>query len=309
MTLVDTLPITPGVAQWPVWSTTARLVVTDPAAVGEARRLVVAELAGIERAASRFRPDSEVRRVHRAAGRPVPVSPLLAELVAGALAAAAWTDGDVDPTVGAAMERLGYDRDFTLLSTSDSRPAGRGPVPGWRAVRLDRDVLTVPAGTLLDLGATTKALAADRCAALLAHRLGVGALVSLGGDIATAGAAPAGGWSVLVSDGPGEPGCTVAVSAGAALATSSTVSRSWRHGGRTVHHILDPRTGRPASPVWRTVSVVADRCAVANAASTAAIVRGASALPMLLDRGLPARLVAADRRVVRVGAWPAGGAR
>jgi FAD:protein FMN transferase len=309
MALVDTLPVTTGVAQWPVWSTTARLVVADPAATAAARRLVEGVLAAVERAASRFRPDSEVCRVYRSAGRPVPVSPLLAELVATALGAAARTGGDVDPTVGAAMVRLGYDRDFAALSTRDGESAGRPPAADWRAVRLDGDLLAVPAGTLLDLGATAKAWAADRCAELLALRLGVGALVSLGGDIATAGPAPDGGWSVLVSDGPDEPSCTVGISAGSALATSSTVSRAWRHGGRSVHHIVDPRTGRPAPPVWRTVSVVADRCVTANAASTAAMVRGGRALPMLLGWGLPARLVAADRRVVRVGAWPAAGAR
>jgi thiamine biosynthesis lipoprotein len=325
MTLVDTLPVTPGVAQWSVWSTTARLVVTEPAAAGAARDLIVQELAAIERAASRFRPDSEVCAVYRAGGRPVPVSPLLAEFVATALSAAAWTGGDVDPTVGGAMVGLGYDRDFTLVaapgtgadlvapghaavvSTRDGRAPARAPVTGWRCVRLDGRVLTVPAGTLLDLGATAKALAADRCAALVAGRLGVGALVSLGGDIATAGPAPDGGWPVLVSDGPSEPADTVSISAGAALATSSTVRRSWRHGARSLHHIVDPRTGQPASPVWRTVSVVADRCVIANAASTSAVVRGAAALPMLLRHGLPARLVAADRRVVRVGAWPTGG--
>jgi thiamine biosynthesis lipoprotein len=309
MPLLDTLPVTANVAQWPVWSTTARLVVTDPAATGEARRLVTGELAAVELAASRFRPDSEVMGAYRAGGRPVRVSPLLAELVATALAAAARTGGDVDPTVGTAMLRLGYDRDFTLVSTRDSRAPVAAPGAGWRAVRLADGELTVPAGTLLDLGATAKAWAADRCAALISSRLGVGALVSLGGDIATAGPAPDGGWSVLVSDGPGEPECTVAISAGAALATSSTVSRAWRPGGRSVHHIVDPRTGLAAPTVWRTVSVVADRCVTANAASTAAVVRGARALPMLLGWGLPGRLVAADRRVIRVGAWPPGGAR
>ena len=309
MPLVDTLPVNANVARWPVWSTTARLVVTDPAATGEARRLVAAELATVELAASRFRPDSEVMRAYRAGGRPVRVSPLLAELVATALAAAARTGGDVDPTVGAAMLRLGYDRDFTLVSTCDSQAPVAAPGAGWRAVRLEDGELSMPAGTLLDLGATAKAWAADRCAALVSRRLGVGALVSLGGDIATAGPAPDGDWSVLVSDGPGEPDCTVAISAGAALATSSTVSRAWRHGGRSVHHIVDPHTGLAAPTVWRTVSVVADQCVTANAASTAAVVRGARALPMLLGWGLPARLVAADRRVVRVGAWPPGGAR
>jgi FAD:protein FMN transferase len=115
---------------------------------------------------------------------------------------------------------------------------------------------------LLDLGATGKAYAADRCAARVAADRGVGVLVSLGGDIATAGPAPDGGWRVLVQDGPGEPSCVVGLPSGTALATSSTRSRRW---GTSLHHILDPRTCRPAEPLWRTVSVRAADCVTANA--------------------------------------------
>jgi thiamine biosynthesis lipoprotein len=162
--------------------------------------------------------------------------------------------------------------------------------------------LTVPTGVLLDLGATAKAVTADRAAARVAAELGTGVLVALGGDIATAGPGPDGGWRVLVRDRPGDPQCTVRLPAGAALATSSTVARTWGRPGELLHHILDPRTARPTPRVWRTVSVAAFTCLRANTLSTAAIVRGHAAPDLL--RGVPARLVTPDLDVLRLGGWP-----
>ena len=132
-------------------------------------------------------------------------------------------------------------------------------------------------------------------------------LVSLGGDIAAAGPAPAGGWLVRVTDhhaaGDDAPGQTVAIAAGG-LATSGTAARRWRRGGQDLHHIVDPATGSSAAGPWRTASVAAGSCVDANTASTAAIILGPRAPAWLATRGLPSRLVAVDGTVVRIGAWP-----
>jgi len=303
MPLLETLPLGPGIAQWPLWSTTARLAVTDPDALPAARRVVEDVTRQVEMACSRFRPDSELALLP-ADGTPVRVGPVLAELVATALLAAARTDGDVDPTLGAALDAAGYDRDITLLGSGPPRTFLAAPTPVWRQVGLDGDMLTVPAGTRLDLGSTAKAWAADRSAAEVARACGVGVLVALGGDIATAGPAPAGGWGVLVRDQADDPGAPVTLAAGGALATSSTVSRTWRNGGRSAHHLLDPRTGTPAAAVWRTVSVAAGSCVEANTLTTAAVVRGLDALPWLRCLGVPARLVGATFKIVTLGDWP-----
>jgi FAD:protein FMN transferase len=185
-------------------------------------------------------------------------------------------------------------------------------VPGWRQVRLEDRILTVPDGVQLDLGATAKGWAADRSATRIADRTGCGVLVSLGGDIAVAGHAPEGGWRIRVQDVTGEPGdpadgpyALIAIRDGG-LATSSTKARRWQRGGDVLHHILDPRTGLPAEPVWRTVSVAAGTCADANAASTAAVIRGRAALGWLARLGLPARLVDATGVVFTVAGWPDG---
>jgi thiamine biosynthesis lipoprotein len=289
---------------WDVWSTTARVVVTEPSRLDEAAGLVVEHLAEVDLAASRFRDDSEISRL---GPTPTRVSPVLAHLLREALAAARRTQGAVDPTVGAAMAALGYDRDIreVRLEQRDGRPvAVVAPIPGWRRVRLDGDVVSVPEGVQLDLGATAKAVAADTAAARVASRLRTGVLVSLGGDLATAGPAPEGGWQVLVQDTDDDPACTLSLAAGVGLATSSTVRRTWQADGESRHHILDPRTGRPASTAWRSVSVAASSCVAANAYATAAIVKGRPALGWLHREGMLARLVDEHRQVHHVGGWP-----
>lgn len=299
-----TLRIGRSVARWRVWSTSASVVVTEPDTLAIARELVEDELAAVEAACSRFRPDSELSRAEQA-GRPVTVSPLLAELVGAALDAAERSDGDVDPTLGADLARLGYDRDIAQIQQDGPAvPVTARRATSWHDVSLAGRTLTLPPGARLDLGATAKALAADRCARLVTDRLGTGALVELGGDIATAGDGPAGGWTIHVQDRPIDPPQTVRVTAGTAMATSSTASRSWRRGGRLLHHVLDPRTGMPSSRVWRSVTVCADRCVVANTHSTAALVRGTDAPPALRRAGVAARLVDNQGQVHVLGGWP-----
>jgi thiamine biosynthesis lipoprotein len=125
--------------------------------------------------------------------------------------------------------------------------------------------------------------------------------------VAVAGPPPEEGWPVGVADDHAdpEPGASITLTDGG-LATSGTVRRRWRRGGRTVHHIVDPRTGDAAAPCWRTVTVVAGTCLDANTASTAAIVMGRSAPRWLAGCALPARLVAEDGAVTHVAGWPAG---
>jgi len=297
-------------AGWRALGTLVRLVVTEPADLAEARRLLTADLAEVDVACSRFRADSEIRTLR--GGRPARVSPLLAEAIAVALWAARLTGGDVDPTMGAAMSALGYDRDFEQIDrVGPSVALTVRKLPGWREVHLEGQSLTMPAGMHLDLGATAKAWAADRSAARIASRLGCGVLVSLGGDIAVAGPAPDGGWRIRVQDVTGSPEdpppgpyALIAIRDGG-LATSSTAARRWQRGGDVLHHILDPRSGLPAEPVWRTVSVAAGTCADANAASTAAVIRGRPALDWLTQLGLPSRLVDATGEVFTVAGWPA----
>jgi thiamine biosynthesis lipoprotein len=321
-------------SSWEALGTSAVLQVTDLHALARARAIVKRELDLIDRACSRFRPDSDLQRVNAAQGRLIPVSLLLIDAVQVALDAAELTGGDVDPTVGNALVLAGYDRDWEQLERPVDGPKSAGVfessgepsrgdlpyrgalanrasrpcrptiharvTPGWRAIEIDREraAIRVPAGVRLDLGATAKAWAADRAAAAVHAETGAGSLLGLGGDIATAGAAPAGGWRIYVTDdhrsAPGTQGQTVSIRSGA-VATSSTAVRRWMHEGQTRHHIIDPATGAPVARTWRTVSVAAETCLDANIASTAALIRAGSAPDWLERLGLPARLARACR--------------
>jgi thiamine biosynthesis lipoprotein len=294
-----------GIRDWERWSTTCRLVITVPELLEAASAIVDDVLADVDRACSRFRPDSELLTLTRDADGWSDLSPTLADLLEHALAAARQSDGSVDPTIGATLVDLGYDRDIRLL-TGDGTPTVtvvRRPT-GWRSLRLDDTRLWMPEGTQLDLGATAKAVAADRAARAVAERLDTGVLVSLGGDIATAGPGPDGGWQITVQDLPSDVAQQITLFDGAAIATSSTARRTWRRDGETVHHLIDPATARPARGRWRSVSVVAPSCAHANTVATAALVKGNGAVAWLRHAALPARLVSHDGDVATLNHWP-----
>jgi FAD:protein FMN transferase len=289
-----------------------RLVVTRPGSLAAAWAAVEATLRDVDLAYSRFRTDSELSIVNASPGRTHELSPLLAAAVAGALRAARLTGGAVDPTVGGAMRVVGYDVTFAEIA-----PRGPAlnlvvrPVAGYHHVRFNEQARTLqlPVGVELDLGATGKGLAADlaAAAAIAAAGPGAGVLVSLGGDIATSGEAPSGGWVVQVGEdsrAPISPGAEAISITSGAIATSSTTVRRWIRGEVVLHHILDPRTGLPATGPWRTASVVARTCLDANLAATAAIVKGEEAAAWLDAMGLPARLVANDGVIRRIGGWP-----
>jgi thiamine biosynthesis lipoprotein ApbE len=303
---------------WTALGASVQLVVTDPARLERGRAMLETQLTAMDAACSRLRAGSELAGLDSRRPSPARVSPLLADAIAAALRTARLTDGDVDPTVGDAFAAA--DRDPGGTGHDPGSVAGAEldaflrPAPGWQQVRLDTRsrLLWLPSGVRLDLGATVKAWAADRCAARLAGTLRCGVLVGLGGDIAVAGDVPHGGWRIRVQDGTGPPEgpppdgpVTVVAIRDGGLATSSTAARRWR-GTDVMHYILDPRTGVPAAPFWRTVSVAAATCTFASAASTAAMIRGRRARDWLAALRLPARLVGLDGQVFAVAGWPAG---
>ena len=282
-----------------------------PAILPPTQRLAAAVLADVDRTCSRFREDSDLTRANRHAGSWVEVDPLLVAAVTAACGAAEQTDGAVHPLLGRPLVQLGYDRDFDALYEVADQPAQEPTPPAvdaWREIGLDADgAIRVPAGTALDLGATAKAWAADLIAAAIAGETGTGAIVSLGGDIAIAPDAAGEDhppWQIQISTHPGDPAETTVTLDRGGLATSSTQVRRWTRAGATMHHVLDPRTGRPAEPVWRAVTATGPSALAANTASTAAIVLGDAALAWLTDHDVTARMVAADGRVVTVGSWP-----
>jgi FAD:protein FMN transferase len=236
---------------------------------------------------SRFHEESELNRVNRDEAPVLVVSRLFASVLRDALGSAAATNGLVDPTLGRAIEAAGYDRDFDALPSNDPRPPGPTQPGNWRSLRLSGRLLWRPPGTLLDLNGVVKALAVDAALDLIS---GDG-FVAAGGDVATRGATtvglPRGGSLRLLAGG---------------VATSGTTDRRWLRGGRLQHHLLDPRTGRPAVSRWEEVTVAAGSCLAADVAAKAAFLLGADGPGWLDARGLAGRFVGGSSVVVS-DAW------
>jgi thiamine biosynthesis lipoprotein len=155
---------------------------------------------------------------------------------------------------------------------------------------------------MLDLGASAKAWAAEEAAARAVTVTGAPVLVGIGGDLAMF-REPADGWRVDVAELRGGAVEALFVSEGA-MATSSTIGRRFRGpDGTERHHLVDPRTGGPATSRWRTASVWAPSTVTANAMSTWALIDADAALAAIEAQGLAARFVSHDGVVSYAGTW------
>lgn len=300
-------PVTPvGMRRWsyPVMGTTLDVVV--PAAEAEAGPLVKALFDDWDRRFSRFRADSELSRVNASAGRPVRVSPEFVTVTRAAISAASATDGLFDPTLGARMIALGYDRTFIEIPADVVAPGFTAPwiAGAWRSIQVDPVARTVriPIGASLDFGGIAKGMAVDAALDLLVDRGIRPVAVDAGGDLAVRGTPPGlDGWPIALMDADGTT--TVRITAGA-LATSSTMRRRWRVGGDGRHHLLDPRTGDPAASGIRSATVLASTCRVAEVAAKVALLLGREAGQDFLERrGLSGVLVSEDGSALPVGRW------
>lgn len=293
---------------WSAWSCTVRLTVDDLSVLDAATAKLTALMDRVDKAASRFRPDSELSNVNARAGSMVPVSPLLVSLVDVALVAGSNSGGAVDPTVGTAVLAAGYDDDIEEVRRRSPRALLQtGPVPGWQRVRINRQLgmIGVPEGAALDLGATAKAWTADRAALILSRRYGCAVLVEIGGDLRAAGD-PVEPWVIDVAERAGDPGVAVTLSHGGLTTSTSTVRRwSVAGDGGCAHHVIDPRTGEPANGPWRTATVWAPTAVRANTFSTAIVATGEAALGRLKLAGHAARLIGAGGEVTELSGWPA----
>jgi len=226
---------------------------------------VRALFAEVEDCCSRFRPESELSRANANGAGAVRVSPLLGEVLASASGARALTGGLVDAAVGRAVRAWGYDRTFAEVRDLEAAPSDLPEAPAWE---IGGTVLRRPPGTLLDLGGVAKGWTCDR-----AVEGGLAAVVSAGGDVRSADERT----RVEILGIGGEVAARLRLGVGA-LATSSTLRRRWRAGGRAAHHLIDPRTMAPAVSPVVSATAVAETAAEAEAGAKAILLLGEDGL-------------------------------
>jgi FAD:protein FMN transferase len=259
----------------PVMGTTAEVVVVhrDARYAQGAVEAALEELRAVEAAMSRFRPDSEVGRLNAAAGRAaVTISPSTARVLEAGLHWAEASGGRFDPCLGSAVARWDVGARREPLSPGEVRAlAGGRP---HRALELEdrgRRAHLATAAAAVDLGGIAKGYGVDAAVAALREWGITSALVGAGGDLYALGRGPEGDpWRIGVRspEARGRIDHTLALE-DRGVATSGDYEQFFEHEGRRYHHLLDPASGEPRRTPMRSVTVVADSCMDADAASTA----------------------------------------
>jgi len=256
----------------------AHVILVDPApgAEGYARR----RLQQLEQRWSRFLPGSDVSRLNASSEAIMIVSSDTIDLLATMKQAWRVSSGRYDPTMLSAINAAGYSRslDGSGRRSGSAVPRPRGCTIADVAIDLATSSVVVPAGIGLDPGGIGKGLAADIVVTELLRDGTGGALVSVGGDLAAAGAPPtAEGWYVAIED-PFDSSrdlMTLALDVGG-VATSSILKRTWMRGGSRRHHVIDPATQTCATTDLAAVTVIARAGWEAEAHATAALLVGSA---------------------------------
>lgn len=232
-----------------------------------------------EQALSRFRPDSELCTVNAQAGTLTRVSPAFYAVLCQAVAAARRTDGLVTPAVLPALLAAGYTRSFDAGLDSTWAQEAEPVAADWRDIQIDpaRHTVRMPPAMQLDFGGIGKGWAADEVARHLSMYGPV--LVDAGGDIAVSGPrADGSAWPVGVMD-PREDDADLALLMirQGGVATSGRDFRRWKQPGAWQHHLIDPRTGRPAETDVLTATVAAPSAGEADVAAKMSLLLGSTA--------------------------------
>ncbi|NLA11314.1 MAG: FAD:protein FMN transferase [Firmicutes bacterium] len=246
---------------------------------GKSRRVaqdLFAEMRRLELLLSSSDPDSEVSAINDAAGKePVAVSPETAAVIGEALTYSALSSGAFDPTIAPLLERWGFREGDCRIPDPVELQEARAAVD-YRLVEAEAGEIFLPcSGMALDLGGIAKGYIVDRGLDLLAQSGIEHALINAGGDVGILGPKADGTpWRVGIKH-PRSGGVIAVIPWGdrGAIVTSGDYERFFEEDGVRYHHILDPRTGRPASALL-SVTVVAPTTMEADALSTALFVLG-----------------------------------
>ncbi len=286
------------------WGMSGTIATADARTEDFARERLDHWINEFDRCVNRFLSTSELSRINERGACDHVMSPTFELVLRASLEAADMTGGLCDPTILNALAALGYDRDYDELAGGTPDSGTTAAVPGVGAISYDpaRHFLTLSPGVRLDFGATAKALLSDLLVRELAPCGGV--LVEVGGDVAVDGEGPNGpfviGLATSLNVTGDEP--RISITRGG-VATSSSTTRTWRHGERLVNHVIDPRTGDCALGSLVVATVAAPSCVIANALATAALLWDEDAAYYIAQAGYAARLVFRDGRVDVVGGW------
>lgn len=255
----------------------------DRAAAERAFDAAYAEALRIERLMTDWEhpgePDSEIIRINKAAGKEaIQVSAETLSVIQTALEMSRRSGGAFDITFAAMRGLWKFDEDLDKVIPPPAEIARRRRLINWRDVLLDAKAGTVKlrrAGMRIGLGGIAKGYAVDRCAAVIRGQGFRDFMVQAGGDLYVAGRKGAANWMVGVRDPRGGPRDVIARMPieDHAFSTAGDYERAFILAGKRYHHIIDPKTGYPATAA-RGVTIFAPTALIADALDDAVFILG-----------------------------------
>jgi thiamine biosynthesis lipoprotein len=252
----------------------------DAVAVRRAFDDALAEIRRLETLMTTWRPDSEVSRINEAAGKaPVKVGPETFEVIRESLHTSEISEGTFDITFESLHGVWKFDEDLDPHPPKEADVKARLPLVDWHRVKIDAAAQTVmieKPGVRISLGGIAKGYAVDKAAAVLGASGLSSFYVQAGGDLFTKGKKPDGSdWVAGIRDprGPADKYFAVLPVSDHAFSTAGDYERSYVIGGKRYHHIIDPRTGYPAT-ASRSVTIWAPTALLADAIDDAVFILG-----------------------------------
>jgi FAD:protein FMN transferase len=254
----------------------------------------------MEQRFTRFSEASELSQLNRSAGEWLHVSDEMFQVVEQAYCLAVETDGLFNPAILPALKQAGYDRSMDEIKSSSPRmvPSQEIEKHDFYTIQLDAETKSIllPAGMQVDLGGIVKGWIAEQAARQLAKSSSACA-VSAGGDIFMVNL-PHGetAWEVGLENplAPEQDLAILYVRPGA-IATSSIAKRKWKHNGQVQHHLIDPRTGKPAETDWLSVTVWAEQAAEAEVYAKALLIGGNEAADRIFSNNTTRAYLSVDK--------------
>ncbi len=253
-----------------------------------------------EKIFSRTVKGSDVWRINHGEGSPVRVCGDTAELLTIALEVCEKSGGALDITIAPASDLWDFKADEPEIPDSGELSSAAELVD-YTKLKLEGDMVTLPAGMAIDLGAVAKGYIADKAAEYLKEKGVESAILNLGGNVVALGCKPDGSkWSIGIQDPEkenGRAGYSVLV-ADESVVTSGIYQRGFDKDGVRYHHILDRATGWPVQNGLASVTIIADSSAMADAMSTACFVLGRDmGMSFAEEMGVQAVFIGKDGKV------------
>ena len=238
-----------------------------------------AEINRLETMMTTWKPDSEISRINANAGiAPVAVSDETLEVFEMAQRASKLSGGAFDITFYAMHGLWKFDEDLEKKVPPAAEVKKRMALIDYRKLQVDakkKTVFLTQKGMGISLGGIAKGYAVDRAAAVL-KRAGFGdAIVQAGGDLLCAGSKDGNPWKAGIRDPRGDRNDSFAMIAliDSAFSTAGDYERFFFLDGKRYHHIIDPKTGNPATKS-RSVTIYAPTALLADALDDAVFILG-----------------------------------